>query len=85
MKIKSKEENKKPESFKFKSKPITFYGMLLILFLGLKLSGNIDWNWFLVFSPIILNITVRFFQFILLYPIFKYIEKLEKEEKEKIK
>lgn len=83
MKIKSKEENKKPESFKFKSNPISLGDMLFILFLGLKLTDNIDWNWFLVFSPIILNITVRFFQFILFYPIFKYIEKLEKEEKEK--
>ena len=42
-----------------KSNPISLGGMLFILLLGLKLTGNIDWNWFFVLSPIILNVIFR--------------------------
>ena len=31
---------------------IGFMGLLTILFIGLKLTDNIDWSWWLVFSPI---------------------------------
>lgn len=31
---------------------IGFAGMLTILFIGLKLTGYIDWSWWWVFSPI---------------------------------
>lgn len=30
-----------------------FADALLILFIGLKLTGYIDWSWWLVFSPLI--------------------------------
>lgn len=30
---------------------ITFVGMLLILFIGLKLTGHIAWSWWWVLSP----------------------------------
>lgn len=30
-----------------------FYDNLALLFIALKLMGYIDWNWFLVLSPII--------------------------------
>jgi hypothetical protein len=36
-----------------------FLKALFLLFLGLKLSGNIDWNWFLILLPIIL-VFIRF-------------------------
>lgn len=31
---------------------ISFLGMLTILFIALKLTGSIDWAWWLVLSPI---------------------------------
>ena len=33
---------------------ISFGGMLTVLFIGLKLTGHIDWSWFWVLSPIII-------------------------------
>jgi hypothetical protein len=33
------------------SKGISFLGMLTILFIGLKLTGNITWSWVWVLSP----------------------------------
>ena len=35
-----------------KSGSIGFAGMLTILFIGLKLTGHIDWSWWWVVSPI---------------------------------
>lgn len=32
---------------------IGFLGFLTLLFIGLKLTGNIAWSWFWVLSPII--------------------------------
>lgn len=44
------------------SSGIGFFGLLAILFIGLKLTGHIDWSWFWVLSPLwggfILTITV---------------------------
>lgn len=34
------------------SSGIGFAGMLTILFIALKLTGQIDWSWFWVLSPI---------------------------------
>jgi len=31
---------------------IGFFGLLTILFIGLKLTGYIQWSWWLVLSPI---------------------------------
>lgn len=31
---------------------ISFLGMLTILFIGLKLTGHIDWSWWWVLCPI---------------------------------
>jgi hypothetical protein len=31
---------------------IGFFGLLTILFIGLKLAGYVDWSWWLVLSPI---------------------------------
>jgi ABC-type polysaccharide/polyol phosphate export permease len=32
-----------------------FLSLLTVLFIGLKLTGHIDWNWFLVLLPILLG------------------------------
>lgn len=31
---------------------VGFCGLLTVLFVGLKLTGNIDWSWWWVLSPI---------------------------------
>lgn len=43
-----------------------FLGMLTILFIGLKLTGFINWSWFWVLSPIILPIIVIFIIFLII-------------------
>lgn len=37
---------------------LTFWGALQVLFIGLKLTGNIDWPWWQVFLPIIIELVV---------------------------
>lgn len=37
---------------------IGFVGLLTILFIGLKLTGNIAWSWWWVLSPIWITILV---------------------------
>ena len=63
-----------------KSNPISLGGMLFILFLGLKLTGNIDWNWFFVLSPIILNVIFRSIEYIKIV----YNDKTNSEKKQEI-
>ena len=33
---------------------VGFFGLLTILFIGLKLGGVINWNWFWVLSPLLI-------------------------------
>ena len=40
------------------SSGIGFSGLLTILFIGLKLTNYIDWSWWWVISPILVNIGV---------------------------
>lgn len=35
-----------------KGASIGFFGLLTILFIGLKLSGHIGWSWWLVLGPL---------------------------------
>lgn len=35
-----------------------FLGLLAILFIGLKLTGNIDWSWWWVLAPLWLPIAL---------------------------
>lgn len=63
-----------------KPNTITFSQMLFILFLGLKLTGNIDWNWFIVFTPIILNVIFRSIEYILI----SYNDKTDSEKQQEI-
>lgn len=39
-----------------KSGGVGFLGLLTILFIGLKLTGHIDWSWWWVLSPIWLSV-----------------------------
>jgi hypothetical protein len=34
---------------------VGFFGLLTVLFVGLKLTGYIDWSWWWVWSPTILS------------------------------
>ena len=47
---------------------IGFSGLLTILFIGLKLTGHIDWDWIWVFSPLWIGF-VLFFGVILFFAI----------------
>ncbi|HEY5038531.1 MAG TPA: hypothetical protein VIJ93_05605 [bacterium] len=37
---------------------IGFVGLLQVLFIGLKLTGFIDWTWFWVLSPIWISVII---------------------------
>ena len=39
------------ENKEIKNKGVSFYGLLTILFIGLKLTGNISWSWLWVLAP----------------------------------
>jgi hypothetical protein len=43
-----------------KSNGIGFGGVLTVLFVGLKLTGYIDWSWWWVTSPITIPIALGF-------------------------
>ena len=55
--------------------------MLLVLFIGLKLTDNIDWSWWLVLSPMILNIL----SVVALYSIDKIWKKVDPVGYQKMK
>lgn len=38
---------------------VTITDLLFVLFLGLRLSHQIDWSWWLIFSPVLVEITLR--------------------------
>lgn len=38
------------------SSGIGFTGLLTVLFIGLKLTHNIDWSWWWVLSPVLISI-----------------------------
>jgi uncharacterized protein (DUF983 family) len=48
------------ESSSAKSGGIGFTGLLTILFIGLKLTGYIDWSWWWVLSPIWISFLLAF-------------------------
>ena len=43
---------------KVSSGGISFTGLLTILFIGLKLTGHIDWSWVWVLSPLWISFAV---------------------------
>lgn len=47
---------------------IGFVGLLTILFIGLKLTGHIDWSWWWVLSPLwigVIGLVLLFFAVVL--------------------
>jgi len=44
---------------------IGFFGLLTVLFIGLKLTGYINWSWFWVLFPVI-----SVFSFVIIFLIF---------------
>ena len=44
-----------------------FTVLLQILFIGLKLTNQIDWSWFMVFSPIWIPLLIIIFISIIIY------------------
>lgn len=48
------------------SSGITFIGLLAILFIGLKLSNQIDWSWLWVLSPLWMPIAIVITVFLIL-------------------
>lgn len=40
---------------------MNFLPLLAILFIGLKLTGHIDWHWFWVVSPILIPLVIAAF------------------------
>ena len=55
---------------------IGFFGMLTILFIGLKLTGFIDWGWVWVLSPLwlpfVIGVGIIIFTFIKILKKFDY-------------
>ncbi len=45
---------------------IGFFGLLTILFVGLKLAGFIDWSWVWVLAPFWISILLAVFALLLL-------------------
>lgn len=37
---------------------VGFFGLLTVLFVGLKLTGYISWSWFWVLSPVIFSVSL---------------------------
>lgn len=50
-----------------KSSGIGFVGGLQLLFIGLKLTGFIDWSWYVVLSPLIVEAVLIMVLLILLF------------------
>jgi len=50
-----------------KSSGIGFVGGLQLLFIGLKLTGFIDWSWYVVLSPLIVEAVLALVLLLLIY------------------
>lgn len=63
------------------SNGIGFTGLLTILFIGLKLTGYIDWSWWWVLSPMLISVGIALLLLFLagvLYIIGKCVESVGK-------
>lgn len=45
---------------------VSFAGLLTILFIGLKLTGNIAWSWLWVLSPLWIGLVIALVIFLLI-------------------
>lgn len=66
-----------------KSSGIGFFSLLTILFIGLKLTKQIDWTWFWVLSPTLLPIILLIIGGTIwgLYSAFKQARKIKRAKK----
>ena len=48
----------KSESSSVNTGGIGFPGLLTVLFIGLKLTGHVDWSWWWVLSPIWISLLI---------------------------
>jgi len=55
------------------SNGVGFLGVLTILFIGLKLTGNITWSWMWVLSPLWIPFVVVFVGLILIFIYSKFL------------
>jgi FtsH-binding integral membrane protein len=53
------------EQIVVKRNGISFLGLLTILFIGLKLTGYIEWSWFWVLSPMLIPLILVLLIFVL--------------------
>lgn len=58
------------------SRPMTALDGLQLLFIGLKMTGYIDWNWWYVLIPLWLNIAGMIF----IAVTFTFLRNMEEEE-----
>ena len=56
------------------SSGISFFGLLTILFIGLKLTGVIDWTWWWVLSPLWISGIIGFVVLVLMFLIVALIK-----------
>ena len=63
------------ETNTYKSGGIGFFGLLTILFIGLKLGGVISWSWFWVLSPLIFSVTLGLLIFAVVIVWFVFLGK----------
>jgi hypothetical protein len=56
---------------------IGFPGLLTVLFIGLKLTGHINWSWVWILSPIWISVSFVF-AIILIYAIIAVIMQMSK-------
>lgn len=54
------------DSVQIFNKGVGFFGLLGLLFIGLKLGGVINWSWIWVLSPIWLSFSVKLLTLIIL-------------------
>ncbi len=45
-----------------------YLGLLSLIFVAAKVTGHIDWAWWIVFSPMALNVSIN-----ILYDVCEYI------------
>lgn len=60
------------------SKPMTALDGLQLLFIGLKLAGYIDWNWWYVLIPLWISIAGMIF----ITVTFTFLRNMEEEEED---
>jgi Flp pilus assembly protein TadB len=62
----------------------TFTSLLLLLFIGLKLTGQIAWSWVWVLAPFWIPLSVAAFAGLLLFVYFTWFETEEQRRARKI-